>query len=189
MLFHTTRVLHFSGEMVNSPVYYLGFVAGYTTAYYDETESVLQIYFQGFAQSRQYTDVQFPGPYPSGLHVSPVAEGSDYAIDPHKDGRSDVYMKETQPADDNGVGLGLFTKPSDNPDFTLWRRPRSDTCLGRYENGGFWEELELNEKDLNQFESALFKLKILKGLVGKKDLILHLLYSKLCIHLLCTRFS
>ncbi|KAL7547828.1 hypothetical protein ACHAWF_011098 [Thalassiosira exigua] len=51
-----------SGQMVNSPVHYLGFTVGYFTVHYDEINGILQLYFQAYSSSRQYTDVRFPGP-------------------------------------------------------------------------------------------------------------------------------
>lgn len=146
-----------NGQMVNAPVHYLGFNAGHITAHYDETENILQLYYQAHSSSRQYTDVQFPGPYESGLFVSPVAEGSDYAVDPNTDGRYDSKIQLSQPFDD-------FTA-SDERDFSLWARPKSDTCAEDIGNESFWEEIDLDDENDNVYDALVGNVDLLNGVI------------------------
>jgi len=150
-----------SGEMLKSPVYYLGFVVGHVTAHYDQDANVLQLFYQGYSQSRQYTDVKFRGPYPSGLYVSPVAEGSDYAVNPDIDGRGDVFYQPSKPPDDRSM---MPWSPK-QADFTLWQRPRSETCSFSAENGSFWEELNYFNINESFFTWLMQHKHALKGMV------------------------
>lgn len=147
-----------AGEGVTSPVYYLSFAGGHATFDYDEDTNVLQIFYLGYAYSRQYNDVNFPGPYPNGIYVSPVAEGSDYVV-VDTDGRSNIYQQLEQPENTG-------TDPEKEPDFTLWARPRSETCLERYENGDFWEEIDIESIFDSIFTQLTGYVNILKGTVG-----------------------
>merc|ERR1719491_285331 len=155
----------FSGEVVHSPVYYLGFVVGYANVHYDENKNVLQIYYQGYSVSRQYSDVKFPGPYPSGLYVSSVGEGSEYDVDPDTDGRSDLFVKFEQPKDDRSMGIP-FLSPKEEADFTLWSRPRAETCNPAVENDAFWEEIDLTKKDDSTYDAIVQTSHTLKGVVS-----------------------
>lgn len=153
----------FSGEMVNSPIYYLGLAAGHATFHYDEDKNVLQIFCQTFSHSRQYSDVKFPGPYPSGVHVSPVSEGPDYAVDADKDGRTDGMLLLDQPK-----GMGPFSRriPAD---FTLWSRPRDEVCDSKWEDSSFWTDIDIAEAELGAnsiFEYLLQAKHVLKGVIG-----------------------
>ena len=76
----------FSGEMVNAPVHYLGLGVGYIIVDYDPSTNILEIFYQTFAHARQHSDVKYPGPYPNGLYVTPVADGDDYVVDTNIDG-------------------------------------------------------------------------------------------------------
>lgn len=156
----------FSGEMVTSPLYYLGLNMGHVTADYDEKENVLQLYYQGFSQSRQYMDPKFPGPYPSALHVSPVAEGSNYAVDPDVDGRSDAYVISEKPNDNESPLFGW--SPFDNvADFTLWAQPSSERCNPDIDNSNLWEKIDLADTGEDSIFETLIKGKdILKGAVA-----------------------
>jgi len=148
----------FSGEMVTSPVYYLGVVAGHVTFDYDKS-GVLQILYQGYSVSRQYMDIKFPGPYDNGLYVSPVAEGIDYVVDPDTDGRSNVHLS-TEQHEDTG------TNPEEEADFSMWARPRSETCDPLFENGDFWEQIDLQKGENSEYHDLSQKVKLLKAVVG-----------------------
>lgn len=152
-----------SGESVQSPVYYLGVIAGHMTAYYDKDKNVLQLFYQGYSQSRQYADVKFPGPYPSGIYVSPVAEGSDYAVDPDRDGRTDKFLKLEQPPDDTTQRLPFWTP---DVEFTIWRRHRSETCDSAAENDSFWEKIDLWKAFDNIYDLLLQSKRLMKGTVA-----------------------
>ncbi|KAL7554896.1 hypothetical protein ACHAWF_018444 [Thalassiosira exigua] len=149
-----------SGQTVNSPVYFLGFAVGYFTAHYDESKGVLQLYFQAHASSRQYTDVMFPGPYETALYVSPVAEGSDYVVDPNTDGRYDSKMQLTQPSDDPTAFLH-----DDEPYYSLWARPQSDTCAQDIESEAFWYRVDLGAEDDNIYDTLVGNYDILNGVI------------------------
>ena len=132
-----------SGEMVNAPTHYLGFVGGVIIADFDEETKVLQIYYQGHTVSRQYADVAFPGPNgvgSSALFVSAVTDGADYYVDPKKDGRTNEYLTLEQPRDDLSMVLSFSEVQRD---YTLWARPRSDTCADGIDEADFWTEMDL----------------------------------------------
>lgn len=153
-----------SGEMVFSPVHYFGVVAGHVTADYNEEENVLQLYYQGFGQSRQYLDPKFPGPYPTALYVSPVAEGSDYAVDADVDGRSDNSYISEKPSN-NGSPLFGWSPYDDVADFSLWARPRSETCDPYIEDSDIWEDIHLTPGNANIYEYLMSTKDILQGAV------------------------
>lgn len=151
-----------SGEMVNAPVHYLGFVGGVIIADYDEETSVLQIYFQGHSVSRQYADVAFPGPEGlkgSALYVSAVTDGPDYVVS-DKDGRTNEYLRLEQPDDDRSQFLGGRGK-----DYTLWARPKSETCKPGIEDGDFWTEMDLEPGAESIFDVLTGTLTLSRGVV------------------------
>lgn len=153
----------FSGEMVNSPIYYLGLAIGHVTAHYDENKNVLELYFETYSHSRQHSDAKFRGPYPDGLWVSPVAEGRDYAVDPDIDGRGDSNLKLDQPPDDR-TGL-LHRKQAD---FTLWSRKRSEVCSQKVLDASFWEAIDPATSDNTIYDSlvessSLFDTKVVQA--------------------------
>jgi hypothetical protein len=147
----------YSGEMVTSPVYYLGFIVGHVTFDYDKS-GVLQILYQGYSVSRQYMDVKFPGPYDNGLYVSPVAKGIDYVVDPDTDGRTNVFLKADQPED-------IGTDPEE-AEYTLWARPRSETCDPIFEDGDFWEKIDLKKGESSIWSGLVNTVDVLQGVVG-----------------------
>lgn len=126
-----------SGEMANSPDYYIGFAVGHTTHYYDEETNVYQVYYQSFSHSRQHSDAKFPGPYKDGMYVSRVAEGDDYSMD--KDGRADKYIQLEQPPGDP-----TRASQDDEADFTLWTRPTSQVCDPATLEEEYWEEFDIS---------------------------------------------
>jgi hypothetical protein len=153
----------FSGEMINSPVHYFGLGVGHVTADYDPSTGILEIFFQTFAHSRQHADVGFPGPYPNGLWVSPVADGSDYAVDPDRDGRTDEHFTADRPEQSPIVKAG----PAE-ADFTLWARPTEEVCSPLYVDGflsDFWESINIDPKK-HFWEELGGNIDFMKGLVG-----------------------
>jgi len=127
-------VTTFSAEMVNSPVHYLGTAVGHVTLQYDENTEILEIFFQTFSYGRQYSDPKYPGPYPSGLHVAPVANGRDYIVDRDSDGRHDFRFLPKAPGPNPAVN-------KDEADFTQWARPTEEVCDGFYLEDSFWEDI------------------------------------------------
>lgn len=156
-----------SGEMVNAPVHYLGFNGGVIIADYDKESNVLQIYFMAFMNSRQYSDVAFPGPYGEDgnkLYVSPIMEGNpDYYVDPEKDGRTDEYLLLDQPANDEPTGLFSSYDSEANRDFTLWARPRSETCTPGIEDSDMWTEMDLAVGEESMYDQIGKQLTLLTG--------------------------
>lgn len=151
----------FSGEMVLAPSHYLGVNVGHLTADYDEDNGVLQLYLQGFSTSRQYHDAKFPGPPGfAGLYLSPVAEGSDYVVDPEKDSRGDTHVK----APPDHFFKSEFIR-SDTPDLTLWRRPLADRCENKTLNAAFWEEIDITKNDNSIYDRLSQQVATAKGIV------------------------
>lgn len=151
----------FSGEMVNAPSHYLGLGVGTLTAHYNENKGVFQLFLQGFSISRQYADAAFPGPPGfAGLYVSPVAEGSDYVVDPEKDGRSDALVLNKAPADHVTKALR-----SDVPDLTLWRRPLAERCEQKTVDDTFWENIDITKNHNSIFDSIGQSKITAKGIV------------------------
>lgn len=155
----------FSGESVFAPVYYLGLAVGHGTYHYDPSTNTLEMFMQTFSHSRQHPDAKFPGPYPSGLWVAPVADGSDYVVDPNRDGRGDsLYITE-------GPGPDKLAKPGET-DFTLWARPTEEVCSDKYMNGkysDFWGDVDIEKGVLqknNLWDFLEQKADTLTGLVG-----------------------
>jgi len=151
----------FSGEMVNAPTHYFGLGQGTMTAHYNEEESILQLFLDGFGNSRQYSDVKFPGPHGNGLFVGPVAKGDNYVVDPDVDGRQDSYYREDQPAP-------LKTHPLDPdvPDLTMWRRPLSERCDADVVGAPFWENLDLSASDDSIYDMLDQSITMLRGVIA-----------------------
>lgn len=152
----------FSGELVSSPVHYLGLGIGHATIHYDPNTRKLEILMQAFAYSRQHTDFQFPGPYPNGLWVAPVADGSDYVVDPDTDGRGDSLFLPKEPKD-------IEFHPGGPADFTLWARPAEETCGNIYLASSFWEDIDVEKSAMASngvYESLSQSKDLLMGVVG-----------------------
>mmetsp|Transcript_17276 Transcript_17276/g.39738 ORF Transcript_17276/g.39738 Transcript_17276/m.39738 type:complete len:629 (-) Transcript_17276:222-2108(-) len=143
-----------TGEMVNAPVHYLGLGTGHVTADYDAEANTLELFFAVHGSSRQYSDVGVSSPYPSGLYVSPVAEGSDYVVD--KDGRSSVHRALVKPEPNSGF------LPRD---FSVWMRPRSETCDAATEESDFWRRIDRFAMDNSIFDRFIQNARIAKGVV------------------------
>jgi hypothetical protein len=158
----------YTGEMVMSPVYYLGFGVGHITLHYDPETSVLEMFFQTFSHSRQHSDVEFPGPDPekgNALYVSPVAEGDEYKVDPKRDGRTDKRFSANVP------GRSEYIPISGKPDFTLWARPTEEVCNKNYIGDGkwsnFWETINGAVMDYGDaFDMIGQPIALIKGVVG-----------------------
>jgi len=153
----------FSGEMINSPVHYFGLGVGHIIPHYDPSTGILEMFFQTFSHSRQHSDVKYPGPYPDGLWVAPVAEGSDYVVDPDRDGRTDEYF-QSDPPDPNP----FLKNGPDTADFTLWARPTEEVCNPAYVDGkrsGFWESINI-DKTVDFWENLSQIKGMLRGIVG-----------------------
>mmetsp|Transcript_10328 Transcript_10328/g.11057 ORF Transcript_10328/g.11057 Transcript_10328/m.11057 type:complete len:623 (-) Transcript_10328:234-2102(-) len=151
----------YSGEMVNSPVHYLGLAVGHVTLHYDSSTGILEMFYQTFSHSRQHTDVEFPGPYANGLWVAPVADGNDYVVDPDRDGRGDQLLLLDRPDSDK------FPHPNE-ADFTLWARPTDDVCNPAYVDGilsGFWESTKPEPLE-TLWETLRGTRGLLAGMVG-----------------------
>ena len=135
--------------MVNAPSHYVGFNVGTLTAHYDDDKGVLQLFLQAFSTSRQYADAKFPGPPGfAGLYLSPVAEGSDYVVDPGKDGRLDKLVLDEAPPDHR---TKLFR--SSTPDLTLWRRPLEERGEQKTVDDTFWEHIDITKNDDSIFNA------------------------------------
>lgn len=148
----------FSGEMVNAPVHYLGLGVGYTTFAYDESTQTLQIYYQVHSISRQYPDPKYPGPYKTGLYLSPVAEGSDYEIDINKEGRSNIYLQTEQPQDDRSMAFNW-----DEANFAVWNRPQSEICEPEVRDGDWWLDTDIKPEYDNIWDDIYSQATFLKG--------------------------
>jgi len=152
----------YTGEMVMTPVHYLGLGIGHTTLYYDPETNVLEMFYQTFSHSRQHSDVKFPGPYSkkgNALYVSPVADGKEYEVDPDRDGRMDSYFKA------NGIGpyVGLPGKP----DFRIWELPTNETCFEKYRDGDFWDKIDGTKQVYGNLWQYISQTKqVLAGVVG-----------------------
>jgi len=154
----------FTGEMVLSPVHYVGFGVGHITLYYDPNTSVLEIFYQTFSHARQHSDVKFPGPDPekgNALYVAPVADGEDYIVDPDRDGRTDSLFLLDAPG---GYPLGRF---GGEPDLTVWARPTEDVCSEEYRDGKFWEMIDGNKFDYGSYSDMIIQQPhTFRGVVG-----------------------
>ena len=160
-----------SGEMATSPMYYLGLNGGYTTVHYDEESQVLQFYYRAYQQFRGYTDVehQTDNTKPSGIWMSRLASGDDYAVSKEVDGRFDRYLSLQNPKPGWPVGSedsveGAEAKLSNpslrsnkeetlyeaskalrqnvflEPDLTVFARPIDDTCDSKYVVDDDWKQ-------------------------------------------------
>mmetsp|Transcript_47694 Transcript_47694/g.144217 ORF Transcript_47694/g.144217 Transcript_47694/m.144217 type:complete len:485 (-) Transcript_47694:363-1817(-) len=164
-------VTMFSGEMVNAPSHYLGFNVGHVTAHYDEDKGILQLFYQGYSNSRQYSDVKYPGPDGfAGLYVGPVSEGSDYVVDPLKDGRGDFSLRTEPPRDlfqfpDSKWNLSWLLRSSDVPDVSIWRRPLSERCTAETVNADFWKNIDIMKGSESIYDSIVQNLDTLNGVV------------------------
>lgn len=156
-----------SGEMVNAPVHYLGFVVGYVIAHYDADTNVLQLFYQGHSNSREPGDPNFHAAASEpALHVSPVAEGPEYYVDPKKDGRADSVLQLERPSNDSSYGfLGPLFMTRPEVDYTLWARPRSDTCDPAIIDDPMWEEIDLPSVDNSIYELMAMSAMLTKGTV------------------------
>lgn len=153
----------FSGENQQSPQYFISVNSGHATAHYNPETNVLQLYLQFFGVSRSNVDVKFPGAHPNGVWLSPVAEGSDYGIDPTIDGRTDEYHRLKRPLDSTPQRLPFGWGP--DVDFTLWQRPRSETCDQSTLEDPFWEAVNLDEWQSSSWNFLLQSKKFLDSTV------------------------
>jgi len=149
----------FSGEVVNSPVHYLGLGVGHGTVHFDPTTSTLEIFYQTFSHSRQHPDVEYSGSYENGLWVAPVTDGIDYVVDPDHDGRGDMYAIPDQSQD---------TLIQGEEDFTVWARPTEEVCSDDMVDGSFWEEIDMKKTlDIDNVFDILTQVKpLLYGVIG-----------------------
>lgn len=158
-----------SGEMVYSPMYYLGLSAGINIVHYDDENKVLQMFYQSFQQSRQYSDVehQTDQQNPSGLWMSRVSSGEEFDIDPALDGRSDILIDLEKPSfvgDDILKALGTLFKLT--PDYSVFARPMADTCDRNYVDSEKWEEMWENIRLTGEGDNAYHSLMLSKDLIG-----------------------
>lgn len=152
-----TPITTLSGEMVYSPMYYLGLNSGYNVVHYDEENQVLQMFYQVFDQARQYSDVehQDDNKNPSGLWLSRVAEGDEYEVS-EVDGRSDIYLDLVKPEFKlvNAILDALDLDPAYVD--SVFARPMADTCLDKYVEGDTWKQL-WEEIDLSDEGDEVYK--------------------------------
>lgn len=138
-----TPITTLSGEMVYSPMYYLGLSSGYNVVHYDEKTKILQMFYQAFNQARQYSDVEHQDdqPNPSGLWLSPVADGDDYKVPDH-DGRNDFELILDKPKFKFSNFLtGLLGLNPGHAD-SVFARPMANTCEQEYMQDD-WESILL----------------------------------------------
>jgi len=152
-----------TGEIINSPTYYLGVGVGIATVHYDPDTHVLELYFRAHSYAREYSDPHpdFRGPYETALYVSPVAEGPEYAVDPSADGRGDGVFRAEPPPDGT-------TDDTTDADFTLWNRPVEEVCANATKTGSFWTEIDVlkAEKGIASIFDMLVQFRhVLKGIV------------------------
>ena len=140
-----------SGEDQQSPQYFISVNSGYGTLHFNPETNVLQMYLQFFQYSRQNADVRFPGAHPPGVWLRPLAEGSEYAVDPSRDGRTDEYHSLERPSD--SIPQSLPFGP--DAEFTLWLRPVSETCDQSTLESDFWEDIDLDAWQSSKWNELL----------------------------------
>ena len=132
-----------SGEMAFSPMYYLGLNGGYTTVHFDQATQVLQFYYRAYQQFRGYTDVehQTDNTKSSGIWLSRLASGDDYAVAKEVDGRSDQLLSLDKPEFKLDALFDFLGHVLDiEEDTTVFARPIDDTCDRTYVESEDWEQ-------------------------------------------------